>query len=298
MQDRPTEKHSARNRGPHATTTLFILYARTGGRLQDCGRKREIESSGLSGCRDLPMLLSGFRWGVLTAPGAPGRGVAQPGSAPGSGPGGRRFKSSRPDHSFQGVIRASGFPAHSTVGDFVGGLALAASRSRLRLRELTCKSCIAAQATARRPAPPAGALVHHWVRCRPRDWHLLHSGECHRVPRQLLPLPQAPRHFAGRRERARFLSDANLRQGRSPGTGPRCSRTRQHNRGGFLVPVVFDHLSGPHDRHPLDLPARHTARSQLRHGQSRPRRRKCRFSLFLWLSVLAFGYYIALYQGF
>ena len=28
----------------------------------------------------------------------PGRGVAQPGSAPGSGPGGRRFKSSRPDH--------------------------------------------------------------------------------------------------------------------------------------------------------------------------------------------------------
>ena len=26
------------------------------------------------------------------------RGVAQPGSAPGSGPGGRRFKSSRPDH--------------------------------------------------------------------------------------------------------------------------------------------------------------------------------------------------------
>ena len=36
-------------------------------------------------------------------PRAPGRGVAQPGSAPGSGPGGRRFKSSRPDHSFQGV---------------------------------------------------------------------------------------------------------------------------------------------------------------------------------------------------
>ncbi len=29
------------------------------------------------------------------------RGVAQPGRAPGSGPGGRRFKSSLPDHSFQ-----------------------------------------------------------------------------------------------------------------------------------------------------------------------------------------------------
>ena len=29
------------------------------------------------------------------------RGVAQPGRAPGSGPGGRRFESSLPDHSFQ-----------------------------------------------------------------------------------------------------------------------------------------------------------------------------------------------------
>jgi hypothetical protein len=31
------------------------------------------------------------------------RGVAQPGRAPGSGPGGRRFKSSLPDHSFQAL---------------------------------------------------------------------------------------------------------------------------------------------------------------------------------------------------
>src|SRR5580692_4469730 len=31
------------------------------------------------------------------------RGVAQPGRAPGSGPGGRRFKSSLPDHYFQGL---------------------------------------------------------------------------------------------------------------------------------------------------------------------------------------------------
>jgi hypothetical protein len=35
------------------------------------------------------------------------RGVAQPGRAPGSGPGGRRFKSSLPDQSFQSVIENS-----------------------------------------------------------------------------------------------------------------------------------------------------------------------------------------------
>src|SRR5580704_15032289 len=48
-----------------------------------------------------------------------GRGVAQPGSAPGSGPGGRRFKSSRPDHSFQGVIWGSWFFVYSTVDKIV-----------------------------------------------------------------------------------------------------------------------------------------------------------------------------------
>src|ERR1700746_1938908 len=35
------------------------------------------------------------------------RGVAQPGRAPGSGPGGRRFKSSLPDQSFQTVVTIS-----------------------------------------------------------------------------------------------------------------------------------------------------------------------------------------------
>ena len=40
------------------------------------------------------------------------RGVAQPGSAPGWGPGGRRFKSSRPDqHPCQKFIGVFGFPA-------------------------------------------------------------------------------------------------------------------------------------------------------------------------------------------
>jgi hypothetical protein len=34
-------------------------------------------------------------------PARPSRGVAQPGRAPGSGPGGRRFKSSLPDQLFQ-----------------------------------------------------------------------------------------------------------------------------------------------------------------------------------------------------
>ena len=37
----------------------------------------------------------------------------------GSGPGGRRFKSSRPDHSFQEVISNSWFFVYSTVDDFV-----------------------------------------------------------------------------------------------------------------------------------------------------------------------------------
>ena len=36
------------------------------------------------------------------------RGVAQPGRAPGSGPGGRRFKSSLPDQSFSGSFSCSG----------------------------------------------------------------------------------------------------------------------------------------------------------------------------------------------
>src|SRR5260370_4034583 len=49
------------------------------------------------------------------------RGVAQPGSAPGSGPGGRRFKSSRPDHSFQGVISDSWSFIYTTVDKIVDG---------------------------------------------------------------------------------------------------------------------------------------------------------------------------------
>ena len=40
------------------------------------------------------------RWGTMTAC----RGVAQPGRALGSGPRGRRFKSSRPDHFFPQIL--------------------------------------------------------------------------------------------------------------------------------------------------------------------------------------------------
>jgi hypothetical protein len=44
--------------------------------------------------------------------------VAQPGRAPGSGPGGRRFKSSLPDQSFQRLTVNFWSAAYSGVGDF------------------------------------------------------------------------------------------------------------------------------------------------------------------------------------
>ena len=49
------------------------------------------------------------------------RGVAQPGRAPGSGPGGRRFKSSLPDHCFQALKTHFWFSGYSAVVDFVDG---------------------------------------------------------------------------------------------------------------------------------------------------------------------------------
>src|SRR5206468_2791350 len=47
------------------------------------------------------------------------RGVAQPGRAPGSGPGGRRFKSSLPDQSFQRVTSHFWCAVYIDVDDFV-----------------------------------------------------------------------------------------------------------------------------------------------------------------------------------
>jgi hypothetical protein len=57
--------------------------------------------------KDTPLAALRFTFEVRCSPSDPNvlpqcRGVAQPGRAPGSGPGGRRFKSSLPDHSFQG----------------------------------------------------------------------------------------------------------------------------------------------------------------------------------------------------
>ena len=49
------------------------------------------------------------------------RGVAQPGRAPGSGPGGRRFKSSLPDQSFQALELHFWFSVYIDGVDFVGG---------------------------------------------------------------------------------------------------------------------------------------------------------------------------------
>src|SRR6266571_7428240 len=46
------------------------------------------------------------------------RGVAQPGRAPGSGPGGRRFKSSLPDQFFQSLTRDFWSSVYSGVGNF------------------------------------------------------------------------------------------------------------------------------------------------------------------------------------
>ena len=55
------------------------------------------------------MCYSAIPLGGPPLPYAAGRGVAQPGSAPGSGPGGRRFKSSRPDHFSNEISCTSGF---------------------------------------------------------------------------------------------------------------------------------------------------------------------------------------------
>ena len=49
------------------------------------------------------------------------RGVAQPGSAPALGAGGRRFKSYRPDQSFQVDKLHFCFSVYSVVGKIVGG---------------------------------------------------------------------------------------------------------------------------------------------------------------------------------
>ena len=53
------------------------------------------------------------------------RGVAQPGRAPGSGPGGRRFKSSLPDQHFQALKLHFWFSVYIDGVDFVDGACFA-----------------------------------------------------------------------------------------------------------------------------------------------------------------------------
>src|SRR5712691_10461743 len=62
------------------------------------------------------------------------RGVAQPGRATGSGPGGRRFKSSLPDQSFQTLKLHFWFSVYIDVGDFVDGPCVADFSKDMRLQ--------------------------------------------------------------------------------------------------------------------------------------------------------------------
>ena len=53
------------------------------------------------------------------------RGVAQPGRAPGSGPGGRRFKSSLPDQYFQALKLHFWFSVYADGVEIVDGASIA-----------------------------------------------------------------------------------------------------------------------------------------------------------------------------
>jgi hypothetical protein len=66
----------------------------------------------------------------------PSRGVAQPGRAPGSGPGGRRFKSSLPDQSFQILKLHFWFSVYIDGVEFVDGACIAGF-----LAEFAMKNC-------------------------------------------------------------------------------------------------------------------------------------------------------------
>jgi hypothetical protein len=61
------------------------------------------------------------------------RGVAQPGRAPGSGPGGRRFKSSLPDQYFQTLKQHFWFSVYIDGVDFVDGPVFLFFQSKLNL---------------------------------------------------------------------------------------------------------------------------------------------------------------------
>src|SRR5215471_18146561 len=74
----------------------------------------------------------------------PRRGVAQPGRAPGSGPGGRRFKSSLPDHSFQAV---AAFSAEQFLGA-IRATGNSGSTSMWKPRPVSSAACLLNSASA------------------------------------------------------------------------------------------------------------------------------------------------------
>src|SRR5204862_2029412 len=78
----------------------------------------------------------------------PSRGVAQPGRAPGSGPGGRRFKSSLPDHlllwvDVLGLARLSS-QKHSPLAFYCPVQKVAVAVRSANLREITCSEVLGA----------------------------------------------------------------------------------------------------------------------------------------------------------
>jgi hypothetical protein len=70
------------------------------------------------------------------------RGVAQPGRAPGSGPGGRRFKSSLPDQSFSRSFSCLGgycrFSFFGTFGEYVPAELCGVSRRPIQVLDGPC----------------------------------------------------------------------------------------------------------------------------------------------------------------
>ena len=96
---------------------------------------RQISGKLLESVLRFSELSRGFRIAPLQTdihPGITIRGVAQSGSAPGSGPGGRRFESSRPDHSSKRALLKI-----MSKGFLYVGVTLTASTEQFENRILT-----------------------------------------------------------------------------------------------------------------------------------------------------------------
>ena len=95
-----------------------------------------------------------FRAGIFSACGFSLGAWLSLARAPGSGPGGRWFKSTRPDQSFQELTRAFWFSSYSAVDNFVGG------ENGLRSQHETLLSSVKAVQRTRRAA---GRTQRHFV---------------------------------------------------------------------------------------------------------------------------------------